>query len=306
MKNSKTAVMKNNRIKERGFDLVFDITIKVLAVLIILVVMYPLVYVVSASFSNPLSITRGDVWLLPKRFTLEAYRSVFGNSKILTGYKNTVMITSAATAINLIMTTLCAYPLSRRDFWGRNFFTIIITFTMFFSAGMIPNYLLIRNLDLIDNRWSLILPGAISVYNMLIMRNYFQNSVPEEIIEAATIDGCGNVQTLVRVVLPLSKSIYAVLVIFYAVSHWNSYFDAMVYLSSEDKYPLQLILRQLLLESTQIKDDMGLSQTIAEASLAYVSLQYAIIVVSSLPLIIVYPFMQKYFTKGIMVGAVKG
>ena len=141
---------------------------------------------------------------------------------------------------------------------------------------------------------------------MLIMRNYFQNSVPEEIIEAATIDGCGNVQTLVRVVLPLSKSIYAVLVIFYAVSHWNSYFDAMVYLSSEDKYPLQLILRQLLLESTQIKDDMGLSQTIAEASLAYVSLQYAIIVVSSLPLIIVYPFMQKYFTKGIMVGAVKG
>lgn len=244
--------------------------------------------------------------LFPVKFSLEAYKSVFTNSRILTGYKNTVMITVAATVVNLLMTTICAYPLSRKDFWGRNWLTILITFTMFFSAGMIPNYLLIRDLNLIDNRLALILPGAVSVYNMLIMRNYFQNSVPEEIIEAATIDGCGNIQTLIKVVIPLSKSIYAVLVIFYAVSHWNSYFDAMVYLTSEDKYPLQLILRKLLLESKQIKDDLGLSQTIAEASLAYVSLQYAIIVVSSLPLLIVYPFMQKYFTKGIMVGAVKG
>lgn len=306
MKKNKVTVMKGYKVKARGFDLAFDIIIKVLAVLIILVVVYPLVYVVSASFSNPLSIARGDVWLFPVKFSLEAYKSVFSNSKILTGYKNTVMITLAATMVNLVMTTLCAYPLSRRDFWGRNALTILITFTMFFSAGMIPNYLLIRDLNLIDNRLALIIPGAVSVYNMLIMRNYFQNSVPEEIIEAATIDGCGNIQTLIKIVIPLSKSIYAVLVIFYAVSHWNSYFDAMVYLSSEDKYPLQLILRKLLLESKQIKDDMGLSQTIAEASLAYVSLQYAIIVVSSLPLLIVYPFMQKYFTKGIMVGAVKG
>lgn len=298
--------MKGYKVKARGFDLTFDIIIKVLAVLIIILVMYPLIYVVSASFSNPLSIARGDVWLFPVKFSLEAYKSVFTNSRILTGYKNTVMITVAATVVNLLMTTICAYPLSRKDFWGRNWLTILITFTMFFSAGMIPNYLLIRDLDLIDNRLALILPGAVSVYNMLIMRNYFQNSVPEEIIEAATIDGCGNIQTLIKVVIPLSKSIYAVLVIFYAVSHWNSYFDAMVYLTSEDKYPLQLILRKLLLESKQIKDDLGLSQTIAEASLAYVSLQYAIIVVSSLPLLIVYPFMQKYFTKGIMVGAVKG
>lgn len=306
MKNKQVTVTKSMKIKATGFDLVFDIVVHILAIIIILLVMYPLVYVVSASFSNPLSIMRGDMWLLPKKFTLEAYRSVFHNAKILTGYQNTVMITLAATIINLVMTTICAYPLSRKDFWGRNYITILITITMFFSAGMIPNYLLIRNLGLLDNRWSLILPGTISVYNMLIMRNYFQNSIPDEIVEAATIDGCGNVQTLIKVVLPLSKSILAVLVIFYAVGHWNSYFDAMIYLSSEDKYPLQLVLRQFLLESTQVQDDLGLNQTIAEASLAYVSLQYAIIVVSSLPLIIVYPFMQKYFTKGIMVGAVKG
>ncbi len=306
MKNKQVTVTKSMKIKTTGFDLGFDIVVNILAVIIILIVMYPLVYVVSASFSNPLSIMRGDVWVLPKQFTLEAYRSVFNNAKILTGYKNTVIITGTATLINLVMTTICAYPLSRRDFWGKNFLTIFVTITMFFSAGMIPNYLLIRNLGLLDSRWSLMLPGMISVYNMLIMRNYFQNSIPDEIVEAATIDGCSNVQTLIKVVLPLSKSILAVLVIFYAVSHWNSYFDAMIYLSSEDKYPLQLVLRQFLLESTQIQDDLGLNQTLAESSLAYVSLQYAIIVVSSLPLLIVYPFMQKYFTKGIMVGAVKG
>lgn len=298
--------IKERKIKQHGFDLAFDIIIKVLSVLIIILVMYPLIYVLSASLSNPLAITRGQVWLFPKQFTLEAYKSVFGNLKILSGYKNTILITGVATLINLAMTTICAYPLSRKDLWGRNVITIFITFTMFFSAGMIPNYLLIRNLGLLNSHWSLILPGAISVYNMLIMRNYFQNSIPDEIIEASTIDGCSNIQILLRVVIPLSKSIYAVLLIFYAVGHWNSYFDAMVYLSSEAKYPLQLILRNFLLESTQIKDDLGLTATIAEASLSYVSLQYAIIVVSSLPLVIAYPFMQKYFTKGVMIGAVKG
>lgn len=304
--NRQTSAVKSIRIKESGFDLAFDYVIKILAVLIIAVVMYPLIYVISASFSNPLSIMRGDVWLLPKKFTLDAYKNVANSASILTGYVNTVIITVTATVINLLMTTICAYPLSRRDLWGKNGITIFITVTMFFSAGMIPNYLLIRDLNLLDNRWSLILPGMISVYNMLIMRNYFQNSIPDEIVEAAIIDGCGNIQTLIRVVLPLSKSIMAVLIIFYAVSHWNSYFDAMIYLSSKDKYPLQLVLRQFLLESSQIRDDAGLTQTIAESALAYVSLQYAIIVVSSLPLLIVYPFMQKYFTKGIMVGAVKG
>lgn len=304
--NRQTSAVKSIRIKESGFDLAFDYVIKILAVLIIAVVMYPLIYVISASFSNPLSIMRGDVWLLPKKFTLDAYKNVANSASILTGYFNTVIITVTATVINLLMTTICAYPLSRRDLWGKNGITIFITVTMFFSAGMIPNYLLIRDLNLLDNRWSLILPGMISVYNMLIMRNYFQNSIPDEIVEAAIIDGCGNIQTLIRVVLPLSKSIMAVLIIFYAVSHWNSYFDAMIYLSSKDKYPLQLVLRQFLLESSQIRDDAGLTQTIAESALAYVSLQYAIIVVSSLPLLIVYPFMQKYFTKGIMVGAVKG
>lgn len=306
IKKKEMAVPKKTKIKAHGVDLAFDIVVKVLAVLIIIIVMYPLIYVVSASLSSPLSIMRGKVWLLPDNFTLKAYISVFKNQSILTGYKNTIIIAVIGTFVNLLMTTLCAYPLSRKDFAGRNVFTIFITFTMFFSAGMIPNFLLVKNLGLLNNIWSLILPGSVSVYNMLIMRNYFQNSIPDEIIESATIDGCGNVRTLVEIVIPLSKSILAVLLIFYAVGHWNSYFDAMIYLSSEEKYPLQLILRQILLESTQMKDDSGLSQTLAEASLAYVSLQYAVIVVSSLPLLIVYPFIQKYFAKGIMVGAVKG
>lgn len=293
--------------REKGGDRVFSITMVVLAILIICIVSYPLLYVIIASFSNPLSISRGDVIFIPKGITLNAYESIITNVELLTGYKNTIIITVGGTLINLIMTTCCAYPLSRRNFAGKNVFTIFITFTMFFNAGMIPNYLLMKQLDLLNSTWSLMLPGAISVYNMLIMRNFFQSSIPEEVMESATIDGCNNIQTLLRIVLPLSKGIMAVMVIFYAVGHWNSYFDAMLYISDKTKYPLQLVLRNILLESQNyFLEGTGAGYSTAESALSYVSIQYAIIVVSSLPVLILYPLMQKHFVKGVMIGAVKG
>ncbi|MDL2232195.1 carbohydrate ABC transporter permease [Ruminococcaceae bacterium OttesenSCG-928-L11] len=303
---SVSARRKGGFIHETGFDMVFDIVIILIAVLLSLLVLYPLIYVVSASFSNPLSITRGEVWLLPKQITLNAYQSIITNQDLLSGFKNTVVIAVLGTLINLVMTTCCAYPLSRKEMFGHNTITVFITFTMFFSAGMIPNYLLIRDLNLLDNTLALILPGSISVYNMLIMRNYFQNSIPEDLFGAAKIDGCNNIQTLVKVVLPLSKSIIAVMVIFYAVGHWNAYFDSLLYMSSKDKFPLQLVLRRLLLESQALQDDTGIGQHMAESSLAFVSIQYAVIVVSSLPVLILYPLLQKYFVQGVMIGAVKG
>ena len=298
---------KKSSIKETGFDKAFNYTVLFIAAIITVVVLYSLNYVVSASFSNPLDISRGTVVFLPKNITLSAYRTLANNKELITGYKNTVFITFFGTLINLAMTICCAYPLSRRNFAGKNVITMIVTFTMFFNAGMIPNYLLMKELHLLNSYWALMLPGAISVYNMLIMRNFFKTSIPEELFDSAIIDGSSNLQTLLRIVLPLSKGIIAVMVIFYAVGHWNSYFDAMMYLSKKAKYPLQLVLRNILLESqTYISEGGAAGYNTAEAALAYVSIQYAIIVVSSLPVLILYPLMQRYFVKGIMIGAVKG
>lgn len=294
-------------IRATGADKAFDVTIHILAVTIILLVCYPLLYVVAASFSSPLEVSRGNVIFFPREITLDAYENIMKNRELLTGYANTVKITVLGTAINIFMTTCCAWPLSRRDLAGCGTITKFVTFTMFFSAGMIPDYMLINELGLMDSIWSLVLPGAVSVYNMLVMRNFFQTSIPDEVVEAAMIDGCGNIQTLVRVVLPLSKAIIAVMFIFYMVGHWNAYFNAMMYMQSADKYPLQLVLRNILLESkTYFAQGEGMGFATADAALAYVTIQYACIVVSSMPVLIIYPFMQKYFVKGVMIGAVKG
>ena len=299
---------KNTKsVKETGFDKAFNYVIFFLAVIITVIVLYPIIYVVSASFSNPLDISRGNVVFLPKNITLTAYNAILHRKDLIIGFKNTIFITFFGTVINLVMTICCAYPLSRRNFAGKNVITMIVTFTMFFNAGMIPNYLLMKELHLLNSYWVLMLPGAISVYNMLIMRNFFKTSIPDELFDSAIIDGCNNLQTLIKVVLPLSKGIIAVMVIFYAVGHWNSYFDAMMYLSKKLKYPLQLVLRNILLENqTYMSEGGAAGYNTAEAALAYVSIQYAVIVVSSLPVMILYPLMQKHFVKGIMIGAVKG
>lgn len=216
------------------------------------------------------------------------------------------MYTVIGTALNVVMTIAAAYPLSRQDFKGRNAFTVLIVFTMFFSGGMIPTYLLIKDLGLLDSFWVMILPTAVSVWNILIMRTFFQSSIPKELQEAAFLDGCSNLKLLVRIILPLSGPVLAVMVLFYAVGHWNSYFNALIYLSDRDKYPLQLFLREILIQDQmQNMVDLG-SDTYSKSLMEVEAIKYAAVMVTNLPMLILYPFLQKYFIKGVMIGAIKG
>jgi len=286
-------------------DWLFDAVIYTIAAVIIVIVLYPLVFVVSASFSDPAKVLGGEVWLLPKGLNMDAYVNILHNSKIWIGYRNTIFYAVVGTAINLLMTILAAYPLSRPDLPGRGAVMLFITLTMFFSGGLIPTYLLIKNLGMVDTVWALMVPGAIATYNLIVMRTYFQSSIPWELQEAAHIDGCSNMRLLLNIILPLSKPIIAVMVLFYAVGHWNSYFGALIYLRNEALYPLQLVLREILLISQSAAIDggsVGLEQKIMLAE----SIKYAVILVSSLPVLIMYPFVQKHFVKGVMIGSVKG
>lgn len=296
---------KETVIKGSAEDRRFDIIIYVIAAVIIVLVLYPLVFVVSASLSNPAKVLGGEVWLLPKGFTLEAYSNILHNDKIWIGYRNTILYTAVGTVINIAMTLLAAYPLSRPDLPGRKLLMLIVTLTMFFSGGLIPGYLLVKNLDMVDTMWGLIVPGAISTYNLIVMRTYFQSSIPWELQEAANIDGSSNWRLLLSIILPLSKPIIAVMVLFYAVGHWNSFFNALIYIRSEDKYPLQLVLREILMISQSSGEDGG-NVGMEDRILLSESIKYAVIIVSSLPVLIMYPFVQKHFVKGVMIGSIKG
>ncbi|PYI56964.1 carbohydrate ABC transporter permease [Paenibacillus flagellatus] len=274
--------------------------------LILVAVLYPLVFVVSASFSDPAAVMRGEVWLLPKDLSLIGYERVFANKEILSGYINTIIYTVVGTAVNLAMTIAAAYPLSRKDFMGRNVITAFIVFTMFFSGGLIPTYLLVKKLGMINSMWALIIPGAVSVMNIIIMRTFFQASVPTEVQESAEMDGCTNIQTLVRIVLPLSMPIIAVMILFYAVGHWNAYFNALIYLSDRDKYPLQLFLREILIKSEMDQMTSSMDLSVQKHLMEAEAIKYAIVIVSNLPVLLLYPFLQKYFVKGMLIGAIKG
>lgn len=291
--------------RSRG-DRVFQAAVYAIIVLIAVFTLYPLIYSLSASVSEPREILNGHVWLYPVNITTNAYQRVFRSADIQSGYLNTIIYAVAGTALNLLMTIAAAYPLSMKDMKGRNFITIMITFTMFFSGGMIPTYINIKNLGLLNTRWSVILPGLINVTNLLILRNYFINSVPDELHEASEIDGSSPMNTLFTIILPLSKSILVVITIYYFVAHWNAYFDAMMYITKRNKWPLQVFLRQILLLSQMgdMAETMGADD--ANTALLYASLKYAIIIIAALPLIIVYPLVQKFFEKGIMLGSVKG
>ncbi|NQX59733.1 carbohydrate ABC transporter permease [Paenibacillus qinlingensis] len=297
--------MQEQMLKKRKSDeKVFDAVVNGLAFLIVVVVLYPLLFIVSASFSDPSLVLNGDVILLPKQITLEAYRNVFQNEQIWNGYGNTILYTAVGTIINLIMTTLAAYPLSRPDLPGRGIFMVFITLTMFFSGGLIPSYLLVKNLGMVDTMWALVIPGAIATYNLIVMRTYFQSNIPWEIQEAAHMDGCSNWKLLTHVILPLSKPIMAVMVLFYAVGHWNSFFNALIYIRSKDLYPLQLVLREVLMVSQAdvVDSSVGLESKILLAE----SIKYVVIIISSLPVLLMYPFVQKHFVKGVMIGSLKG
>ena len=293
------------KLQTKG-DRVFQYAIYLLSFLIAVFTLYPLIYVLSASVSNPSNILNGKVVLFPVDFTSMAYRRVFHSADILTGYRNTIIYSVTGTIINLVLTVMAAFPLSRRDMKGNGFLVLFMTFTMFFSGGMIPTYLNIKSLGLLNTAYSILLPGAINVTNMLIVRNYFLFSIPGELYEAAEIDGCSPLKTLISVILPLSKSILVVIVIYYFVAHWNSYFNAMLYISKRDKWPLQVFLRQILLLSQMgdMSETLGVDDP--NTALLYASLKYAIIVVAAVPLLIVYPMVQRFFEKGIMMGSIKG
>ena len=290
--------------KSKG-DRAFDITLVVISILIILVIAYPLYFVVIASFSQPEAVLGGKLRFLPVGFNLESYQMVLTEPKVWTGYRNTILYTVLGTCINLVLTTLAAYPLSRKDMPFRGLLTFVASFTMLFGGGMIPVYLVVRGLKLTDSIWAMVIPNALATYNMLVMKNYFQSSIPEELQEAAAIDGCDHFGTLIRVVLPLSAPIMAVIVLFYAVGHWNAFFNAIIFLRNQDLFPLQVVLRDILLQNSleAVGGDLtGMYEKVMRGE----SMKYALIIVASAPVIMLYPFVQKYFISGITVGAVKG
>lgn len=290
-------------------DRLMDFFAHLLCGIVLLLTLYPLLYVLSASFSDPVSVTHGELVLLPIRPTLEGYKTILDYSPIWVGYRNTLFYTIVGTLINLLTTVPCAYALSRRDLIGRNAIMFVFAFTMFFSGGLIPTYLMMKSLGLINTVWVMLIPGAVSVYNLIIARTFYSNSIPAELGEAAMIDGCSNAKMFFYIMLPMSMPMVAVIMLYYAVEHWNSYFNALIYLSRAELYPLQLYLRNILLQDMML-DMLGGDSEAMEAMIRRLqlkeSMQYGIVVVSSLPILILYPFLQKFFAKGLMMGAIKG
>ena len=300
----KPVVNKKNAIKLRGWDLAFMIIVCVVLALFFFIELYPMFFIVIASFSDPLAVANGQALFWPVRPTLDGYKYVLSYTVIWLGYANTFFYTIVGTAVNLAVTLPCGYALSRRDLKGKRFFMVLFMFTMYFSGGLVPGYLNIKQFGLIDSRWVLIIPGAMSVYNMIVMRTFFMG-IPESLHESACLDGANDWQVLVRIVLPLSMPIMATMLLFYAVGHWNSYMNALLYLNSKSLFPLQSILRNMVvdgqLSEAQTQVGGGSSFTVIETTM-----KYATIVVSTLPILMIYPFVQKYFVKGVMIGSLKG
>lgn len=293
-------------IKDTPGDRAFMVVLYILLSLVLLVVLLPLIYVVAASFSEPQAVISGKVWLWPVNPTVKGYAAVFKNPKIWIGFGNSIFYTVVATCVNLMMTMLCAYPLSRKEFRGRNVVTGLMVFTMYFSGGLMPSYLLINNLHLINTRAVMIIPLAMNMFYVIIARTYITSTVPDALYEAASIDGCTPIRFLFAIVFPLSAPILAVLTLYYGIGHWNSYFHAMIYLNTDTKYPLQIFLREILVQN-QIDPTMTQDVKALEAKRGLTDLlKYSLIVVASVPVMCIYPFVQKYFVKGVMIGAVKG
>ncbi len=297
--------MKHESFADRAFivvNLIFVWTA-------LIVVAYPLIYVVSASISDPVLVNSGQMWLWPRGITFEGFERVFQNPELWIGYRNTIFYTLVGTFINLVVTLPCAYALSRPDFVGRNVLMTMMVFTMFFSGGLIPTYLLIRNLNLINTVWALLLPNAAGVWNIIVARVFFQMTIPRELQEAAEMDGCSTTRLFIQIVLPLSAPIIAVMALFYGVGHWNQYFNALIYLSNRALFPLQLFLREILVQNemaaTMMMDGADVEALATQARIADI-IKYAVMILAALPLLVVYPFLQRYFVKGVLIGSLKG
>ena len=294
-------------LKSRG-DIIFETVVVIILAILTLIILYPLYFVVIASFSDAKLVVAGEVWWYPKGVTLENYMQCFTNGDLMLGYRNAFIILILGTATNLFLTILCAYPLSRHDLWGRNGIMIYCTIPMFFGGGLIPTYLMVtQTLGLKNSWWAVILVAGIATYNMIIMRTFFMTSIPFELQEAAQIDGCTPIGILLRIILPLSIPVICVIGLYYGVTHWNSYFSALVYLPDKNKWPLQLFLRQILVNNDISAVDGGASSDeMARRAMRAETIKYSIVILASIPMLIIYPFVQRYFVKGVMIGSVKG
>ncbi|HWV34169.1 MAG TPA: carbohydrate ABC transporter permease [Thermomicrobiales bacterium] len=293
-------------IRDRGSDRVFNIVNYAVLLLFLIAVAYPLIYVVSASLSDPRAVISGRMWLWPVDFTTAGYTAVFENSKVITGFRNSLFYTVAGTFVSIVLTILVAYPLSRRDLAGRNVIMGLFVFTLIFSGGLIPTYLTVRQLGMLNTPWAMIIPTALSVYNMIITRTFFQYTIPDEMLEAAQLDGCSDFRFVRDMVIPLSGPIIAVNALFYAVGQWNAYFNALIYLTNQNLFPLQLVLREILVQNQVDLSTMGDISKIVQRQQLSDLLKYSLIVVASVPLLVIYPFVQKHFVRGVMIGSLKG
>ena len=298
--------MKKATVNDSLCDRIFYVVTNIVMGIIALIILYPMVYVVSSSFSSGEAVMSGKVILWPVDFSLDGYKMVFQYNTVINGYLNSILYTVLGTTINIVMTMLCAYPLARNTLPFRGFLMFLFAFTMYFSGGLIPSYLLVRNLNIMNTIWALLLPGAISVYNMIIARTFLQTNIPNELLEAAQIDGCNDFKFLFSVILPLSKAIIAVLTLYYAVAHWNAWFNAMIYLNDRNKYPLQLVLRDILIVNQLNSDNIADTELAQQLMKTAELLKYSLIVIATVPMMIIYPFVQKYFVRGVMIGSLKG
>lgn len=302
------ASLKHAHVRESWADKLYMAITEFILWFMLIIILIPLIYVSSSSFSSPEAVGNGKVFLWPVDFSLKGYSAVFTTPKVWLGFRNSIFYTVFGTIINIIVTMLAAYPLSRPDMNGRRFATMLFSFTMLFSGGMIPTYLLIRDLKMIDTIWAMLIPGAMSVYNVIIARTYIQSSIPFDLYESASLDGCTDDRYLISVVLPLAKPIIAVLVLWYAIGHWNTYFNAMIYLRNQNLVPLQIVLRNFLIVedmSGAAISNMSMDEYMDKLYLKNLY-QYSLIVIASAPVMMLYPFIQKYFVKGIMLGSLKG
>ena len=300
---------RNTKIHETKVDRVFNVVVYVLIALLLLMFIYPLWFVLMASFSDPQYVNAGALLIYPRGFTTMGYKMVFSDDRIWTGYLNTIFYAGVGTVLATMVQVMAGYALSRKDLPGRSIFMLLFVFTMYFSGGLIPFYLVVKELNLVNTRFLMIVTGLASVYNIIIVRSFFASSMPVELYEAASIDGCTNQRYFFSIVLPLSKAIIAVIALYCLVAQWNSYFNAMIFLSDRSKYPLQLFLREILLSAQTYSDPSAVQgDAVAAAQMEIMGevIKYGVIVVSTLPVIIVYPFLQKYFVQGVMIGSIKG
>ncbi|WP_159618451.1 carbohydrate ABC transporter permease [Ruania rhizosphaerae] len=302
-KPNRTAFRRSRRVRESPVDRVFLVGVYILLTTFLIVVLLPLWYILVSSFSSPAAVSAGEVFLWPVDFTLRGYEVVFTNSTILTGFANSAFYTVAGTAISVTLTVMLAYPLSRADFVGRKILTGAVVFTMLFAGGLIPTYLVVQSMGMLDTRWALLIPKAVAVWPAILAITYFRTAIPDELREAGEIDGASDLRILWRVVLPLSAPMLAVIALMYAIVQWNSYFDALIYLRDDSLYPLQLVLRNILILNTDAGADV--TAAIERQQLASL-LKYSLIVVSTVPMMLIYPFVARYFTRGLLLGAVKG